>query len=105
MLRAHQPAARQLPRGSPAPSQLLAAFFCVYSSVVEESEESTVGALPKKRHTNARQGNRRAHHKVKLPQLTICPQCRQPRQSHHACPNCGSYRGRQVLKAKNAAAE
>jgi large subunit ribosomal protein L32 len=41
--------------------------------------------------------------KVKLPQLTICPQCRQPRLSHHACPNCGTYRGRQVLKAKAAA--
>ncbi len=64
-----------------------------------------MGALPKKRHTNARQGHRRAHHKVKLPQLTICTQCRQPRLSHHACPNCGTYRGRQVLKAKGAAAE
>jgi large subunit ribosomal protein L32 len=76
--------------------RMLAAFFSA-------CEESTVGALPKKRHSNARQGHRRAHHKVKLPQLTICPQCRQPRQSHHACPNCGTYRGRQVLKAKNAA--
>jgi large subunit ribosomal protein L32 len=62
-----------------------------------------VGALPKKRHSNARQGHRRAHHKVKLPQLTICTQCRQPRLAHHVCPNCGTYRGRQVLKAKNAA--
>jgi large subunit ribosomal protein L32 len=93
------PAARRLPRSSPAPSALLAAFF----SACEQLEESTVGALPKKRHSNARQGHRRAHHKVKLPQLTICPQCRQPRQSHHACPNCGTYRGRQVLKAKNVA--
>jgi large subunit ribosomal protein L32 len=66
-----------------------------------------VGALPKKRHTNRRQGNRRAHHKVKIPQLTVCPQCRQVRLSHHACPNCGTYRGRQVIevKSKRASAE
>jgi large subunit ribosomal protein L32 len=66
-----------------------------------------VGALPKKRLSNRRQGNRRQHHKIKIPQLKICPQCRQARLSHHACPNCGTYKGRQVLqiKDKSAAAE
>lgn len=56
-----------------------------------------MGALPKKRLSNRRQGNRRAHHKVKIPQITICPNCRQARLAHHACPNCGTYRGRQVI--------
>lgn len=70
------------------------------------AEENYVGALPKKRVSNARQGNRRAHHKVKIPQLTICSNCRQPRRSHHACPNCGMYRGRQVFEVnKSRAAE
>src|SRR5207302_16061 len=32
-----------------------------------------------------------------LPQLVACPQCKKPRLSHHACPNCGLYRGRQVF--------
>jgi large subunit ribosomal protein L32 len=64
-----------------------------------------VGALPKKRHTNSRQGKRRAHHTVKIPQLTICKQCRQPRLSHHVCPNCGYYRGRQVLTIKSRSSE
>jgi len=57
-----------------------------------------VGALPKRRLSNSRQANRRAHHKVQIPQLTICPQCRQTRRAHHACPNCGTYRGRQVFE-------
>jgi large subunit ribosomal protein L32 len=65
------------------------------------AEEITVGAVPKKRVSRARQGNRRQHHKLKIPQLTICPQCRQVRQAHHACPNCGTYRGRQVLTIKD----
>jgi large subunit ribosomal protein L32 len=59
-----------------------------------------MGAVPKKRVSNHRQGNRRQHHKIKIPQLTICPQCRQPHLSHHACPSCGTYRGRQVLPLK-----
>jgi large subunit ribosomal protein L32 len=64
-------------------------------------EEHNVGAVPKKRVSNARQGNRRAHHTLKLPQLKVCPNCRQWRQAHHACPNCGTYRGRQVLPIKD----
>jgi large subunit ribosomal protein L32 len=45
--------------------------------------------------------------KVKIPQLTACPQCHQLRLSHHACPNCGTYRGRQVIEVgqKKPAAE
>lgn len=64
-----------------------------------------MGALPKKRLTNRRQGNRRAHHKIKIPQLTVCPQCRHIRLSHHVCPNCGTYRGRQVIEPKTGRAE
>jgi large subunit ribosomal protein L32 len=60
-------------------------------------QEYTVGALPKKRTSHRRQGNRRAHHKLKIPQLVTCRQCGRARLSHHACPNCGTYRGRQVL--------
>src|SRR5258707_2636894 len=82
---------------------LVAAFIPTTSRTIEEF---IVGALPKKRVSNARQGNRRAHHKVKIPQLTICPNCRQARLSHHACPNCGMYRGRQVFEVgKSRSAE
>lgn len=66
----------------------------------DEDEEKSVGALPKKRQTNSRQGHRRQHHKITIPQLKICPQCKQARLSHHACPNCGTYRGRQVFPVR-----
>jgi large subunit ribosomal protein L32 len=56
-----------------------------------------MGALPKQRTSHARQGERRAHHHLQIPQLVACPQCKRPRLSHHACPNCGMYRGRQIF--------
>jgi large subunit ribosomal protein L32 len=59
-----------------------------------------MGALPKQRTSHARQGDRRSHHVLTLPQLVACPQCRKPRLSHHACPSCGTYRGRQVFYPK-----
>jgi large subunit ribosomal protein L32 len=56
-----------------------------------------MGALPKQRTSHARQGERRAHHHLQIPQLVACPQCKRPRLSHHACPSCGNYRGRQIF--------
>ena len=38
--------------------------------------------------------------------LTKCSNCGEKRITHHACPNCGFYRGRKVIdmtsKVKNA---
>jgi large subunit ribosomal protein L32 len=59
-----------------------------------------VGALPKRKVTKAAKAKRRSHHHLKLPQLVNCPQCRQPRLAHHMCPNCKTYRGRQVQEIK-----
>jgi large subunit ribosomal protein L32 len=56
-----------------------------------------MGALPKQRISKGRKGNRRSHHALKLPQLDTCPQCKSLKRAHHACPNCGTYRGLQVL--------
>jgi large subunit ribosomal protein L32 len=60
-----------------------------------------MGALPKQRVSHARQGERRSHHHLDLPQLVICPHCKKPRLAHHACPNCGTYRGRQIFLPKS----
>jgi len=57
-----------------------------------------MGALPKQRISRARQGNRRRHHGITVVSLTQCPNCRQTRQTHHVCPHCGFYRGRQVIE-------
>ena len=54
--------------------------------------------LPKRRHSNARTGKRRAHDALRAPALAECPQCHEMKLPHRACPNCGSYRGRTVLR-------
>ena len=56
--------------------------------------------LPKKRCPKAHQGNRRSHLARKAPALMLCAQCHSPKLSHHACPTCGTYNGREVLKVK-----
>jgi large subunit ribosomal protein L32 len=42
--------------------------------------------------------HRRAKWKAKAPVLTTCPQCREPKLPHTACPTCGTYRRRQVIE-------
>jgi large subunit ribosomal protein L32 len=59
-----------------------------------------VPPVPKKRYPKARQGARRSHLALKLAALTRCPQCRAPRRPHHACPVCGTYRGRAAVEVK-----
>jgi large subunit ribosomal protein L32 len=53
--------------------------------------------LPKKKTSVARKKRKRAHLDYSDPKLVVCPQCRSPRLSHHACPTCGTYKGRDVL--------
>ncbi len=53
--------------------------------------------LPKRKTSHARQGERRSHLHLTDSRLVLCPQCREPRLPHRACPSCGSYRGMQVL--------
>lgn len=59
--------------------------------------------VPKRRVSKARQGDRRAHHALTLPQLEECPHCRQQKRPHHACPNCGWYNGREAVRIKQKA--
>ena len=54
-------------------------------------------AVPKRRHSNARTGTRRAHD-FKVPkQLSHCPQCSTAVPTHVVCPNCGHYMGRPIV--------
>jgi len=42
---------------------------------------------------------RRAHHdKITAPNVVPCPNCGDVMLSHRACPACGHYKGRQVIK-------
>jgi large subunit ribosomal protein L32 len=57
-------------------------------------------AVPKKRTSRARQGDRRQHLRIKLAELNVCRQCRQPKVRHRVCPTCGTYKGRQYIDFK-----
>jgi large subunit ribosomal protein L32 len=56
--------------------------------------------VPKRRVSHARQGERRSHHALSVPQLEECPHCHQPKMPHHACANCGWYNGREAVHIK-----
>lgn len=56
-----------------------------------------MGAHPKQRISRSRQGNRRRHHYLKTPQLMSCTMCGEKKRTHFVCPNCGTYKGRQVI--------
>ena len=57
-----------------------------------------MGALPKQRISRHRQGNRRRHHFIAPLNLVECRNCGELKRSHHVCPNCGMYNGRQVIE-------
>lgn len=58
--------------------------------------------LPKRKYPKARQGKRRSHLALKPTGLTRCPNCRNPRLPHTACPTCGFYKGVAVVEVKAA---
>lgn len=55
---------------------------------------------PKKRHSRARQGKRRASISLKSPKSILCPNCKSPILSHMVCKNCGFYKGKEVISKK-----
>jgi large subunit ribosomal protein L32 len=59
-------------------------------------------AVPKKKTSVSRKGLRRAgqHHKLYRKHPMTCPNCGDMTMPNHACPSCGTYRGRQVFEIK-----
>jgi large subunit ribosomal protein L32 len=57
-------------------------------------------ALPKRRSSKARQGNREAGKALKVPNLIPCPNCQELMKPHHICPECGYYAGREVVETE-----
>lgn len=55
---------------------------------------------PKKRHSRARQGKRRASIHLKTPSFLVCSNCKNTILPHTVCKKCGYYDGRQVLTIK-----
>jgi large subunit ribosomal protein L32 len=54
-------------------------------------------AVPKKKTSQARKNQRRAHHALGKPGLVACPNCGEPHVPHRVCPECGYYKGRTVV--------
>ena len=54
-------------------------------------------AVPKQKHTKSRRDKRRLHIFLKAATLTKCPKCGQPILPHTICPNCGHYKGTEVV--------
>lgn len=52
---------------------------------------------PKRRHSKARTGNRRAHDFLSQPAMAECPNCKEKKLPHRACAKCGHYKGREVV--------
>ncbi len=59
-------------------------------------------ALPKRRISRARRGNRRAHQGLDKIQLVRCTNCGTSIRPHHVCPSCGFYRGKQIMVGPSA---
>lgn len=59
-------------------------------------------AVPKKKKSKSRRDMRRSHDNVKLPNVTTCPHCHEPVLPHHVCTECGTYKGKTILKTKES---
>ena len=54
-------------------------------------------AVPKRRTSKTRKRKRRTHWKLKKLNLIECPQCSELILPHRVCPDCGHYKGREVI--------
>ena len=57
-------------------------------------------AVPKRKVSKARRDKRRANLKLSLPGFAKCPKCGEFKLPHRVCKNCGTYDGKDVLKAE-----
>ena len=56
-------------------------------------------AVPKYRTSRSKRNSRRAQNsKMKIPCLSVCSHCDAKILSHRVCPQCGYYKGVQVIE-------
>ncbi len=49
------------------------------------------------RHTRSHTANRRSHHGLTAPEMSVCKNCGAMHRPHHMCLACGFYNGRVVI--------
>ncbi|MFC1663165.1 50S ribosomal protein L32 [Patescibacteria group bacterium] len=54
-------------------------------------------SVPKKKSPRSNRGHRRGHQQLAKLTLAKCAKCKSEILPHQTCPNCGYYRGRDVL--------
>ncbi len=54
-------------------------------------------SVPKRHLTKSRVKKRRMHQFLTETTLGACPKCNKPRKLHAVCPNCGFYKGKEVI--------
>jgi len=55
---------------------------------------------PKRKISKGRRDRRRAHDALEGNNLVACPNCGEMALPHTVCPNCGFYKGREVIEIK-----
>ena len=55
-------------------------------------------SVPKQRHTKGRRDRKRARFKIIPKKLVACSHCKKMVKQHEACPTCGYYKGKAVIK-------
>jgi len=53
-------------------------------------------AVPKRKTSTSKRNMRRAHDFIVPAGMSVCPECGEMTRPHHACPHCGTYKGREV---------
>lgn len=55
---------------------------------------------PKRKHSAGRRDRRRSQDTLEAANLVACSNCGEMRLPHRVCPNCGHYKGREVIEVK-----
>ena len=55
-------------------------------------------ALPTQKRSKSRQKRKQYQYRLKKIFLSICAKCQKLKPSHQACPFCGTYAGREIIK-------
>ena len=54
-------------------------------------------AVPKKKVSRSRRGNRRSHDALSFQIIVECPNCGAEKLSHQICPSCGFYNKKKIV--------
>ena len=60
---------------------------------------------PFRRISKTKKRMRRSHLALSVPGMITCPNCGEMTLAHRVCPNCGVYKGKQVIAKKEKSTE